>query len=233
MTDKATIERIKEIALQASPEEACGILRAGEVIQLPNQAIDRTRAFRIAPTFEGVPEAIWHTHPATNAKPSQADLAGCRATQIPYLIVAATGAWTLTRPEQVDKIPLLGREFSHGTLDCYTLVRDWYREERGIALPDFAREDDWWLKPGRSLYRDENLRLAGFKPMPADTKPRKGDVMIMRIGRALERNHAGVWLTGGLLLHHLPHRLSTREPHTVAWQRRTETIARYGVEKGH
>jgi len=49
---------------------------------------------------------------------------------------------------------LVGREWSHGVLDCYALVRDWFRAERGVELPNFVRFDDWW-KRGENLYLEK------------------------------------------------------------------------------
>jgi cell wall-associated NlpC family hydrolase len=49
-------------------------------------------------------------------------------------------------------------------LDCYTLVRDWYRREAGIELPDFERADDWWNQ-GQDLYMQQ-FAQAGFSRIP-------------------------------------------------------------------
>jgi proteasome lid subunit RPN8/RPN11 len=34
--------------------------------------------------------------------------------------------------------PLIGREFFHGVLDCYTLIRDWYRIEKAFICRIFG-----------------------------------------------------------------------------------------------
>ena len=75
--------------------------------------------------------------------------------------------------------PLLGRQFFHGVLDCYTLVRDWYSREAGIELPDFERADDWWNQ-GQDLYM-EQFAQAGFSRIPDAAQILPGDVILMAV----------------------------------------------------
>jgi cell wall-associated NlpC family hydrolase len=118
--------------------------------------------------------------------------------------------------------PLLGRQFRHGPSgndgrgDCYALVRDYYRLERGVTLPDFPRDNDWW-RSGEDLY-SANFEEAGFLVMTPEEQPEAGDVALITVPRSNVVNHAAVYLGGGLILHHLYNRLSVREP-VGRWQR--------------
>src|SRR5699024_328094 len=67
--------------------------------------------------------------------------------------------------------PLLGRQFLHGVMDCYTLFRDAYHL-CGYALPDFHRPNLWWEK-GENLYVD-NMTEHGFYRVD---EPQEGDVV--------------------------------------------------------
>ncbi|NIA80982.1 phage tail protein, partial [Providencia rettgeri] len=84
-----------------------------------------------------------------NGKPylSSADRAHQLKTHLP---------WWLACDEKIIKfecVPkLLGREFAHGSTDCYGLFRDAYHLS-GHSLPDFDREDNWW-RQGKELYLD-------------------------------------------------------------------------------
>src|SRR5699024_617283 len=100
--------------------------------------------------------------------------------------------------------PLLGRQFLHGVMDCYTLFRDAYHL-CGYALPDFHRPNLWWEK-GENLYVD-NMTEHGFYRVD---EPQEGDVVLISFG-ARFANHAAIYLGNQLILHHCPHRLSKRD----------------------
>lgn len=115
--------------------------------------------------------------------------------------------------------PLLGRPFVNGVWDCYSLIRDYYRVERNIVLPDHAREYGWWggrndytgatVAPTANLYLD-HFAAFGFRPIAqADLRP--GDCFLAQIKAAVP-NHAGVVTDDFQILHHLCQRLSMREP---------------------
>ena len=109
----------------------------------------------------------------------------------------------------------MGRGFRHGVTDCYSLIRDYYRLERDVVLPEFPRDWEWWCNE-QDLYRD-GFGKAGFERL-VDVDLRPGDVFLAQI-RSGVPNHGGVYLGDGLALHHLAARLpvdatrlSRREP---------------------
>ena len=168
--------------------------------------------------------AFVHSHPNAGAYLSPMDTLMHKASNIAWWVIGlpdgADGeALTLSVPAAGEQ-PLTGRLFMHGVNDCYTLIRDYYRLERGILLLDIEREDEWWLK-GQNLYED-NFRDAGF--MPVET-PEDGDVILMQI-RSPVPNHAGIYINGELL-HHMPRRLSSRDCYGDSYRERTRRILRY------
>jgi len=122
--------------------------------------------------------------------------------------------------------PLVGRPFHHGVLDCWTLCRDWYAREWGLALPDPVRHDNWWDDGCSDLYT-ENLAAAGFVPIAVGDIQR-GDLILMQIrSRNLVPNHAGIYLGDGLMLHHMYGRLSSRDVYGGYWLENTRLVARH------
>ena len=93
--------------------------------------------------------------------------------------------------------------------DCYSLVRDFYRLDLGVVLPDFPRDRAWWLE-GPSMFTEERLRKTGFRRVGVD-ELKAGDSVTFTINSKII-NHCGVYIGEGLLLHHLWNRLSRREP---------------------
>jgi cell wall-associated NlpC family hydrolase len=112
-------------------------------------------------------------------------------------------------------------------LDCYQLIVDWYAQERGVTLPQFARADEWW-NDGKSDLYTEGFPLAGFTKLPEGAALQAGDVILMQIrARNGVPNHAAIYLGDGLILHHLHGRLSSRDVYGGMWAENTRAVVRH------
>lgn len=189
-------------AAREFPREACGLLviRKGREAYVPCRNIGvGTDQFVVHPEDYvradqlGEIVGVFHSHPNLPAEPSQADKVACEATALPWFIVSfPAGCWAELHPQGY-AAPLVGREWAHGVLDCYSLIRDWYRQERGIDLPDFTRFDEWWRR-GENLYLD-NFSGAGFHVVessdmnPGDERGVGYRVLAGRDALSLDRLH--------------------------------------------
>ncbi len=109
------------------------------------------------------------------------------------------------------KPPLLGRPWVWGVTDCWSLVRDWYKEEKNIELKDWDRPttpEEFIKNP---LFESCAWRT-GFRQLRPDEKLINGDTLLMSIG-STGLNHVAIFLDGDVL-HHLTDRLSCREPYS-------------------
>ena len=228
-------------AYQNGKREACGLIVRGgaEDVYVPCRNIaddDRQRdSFKIDPRDWAAAEdageivAVVHSHPDASAHPSDADRLMCSRTGVPWLIISMpSGVILQCEPSPSGMLPLVGREFHHGIVDCYTLVRDYYLQRLGIELPDFERTDEWW-SAGQNLYR-ENFESAGFVEVgsAADTQPAEHDVLLMMIKSDVE-NHAAIFEdpARGLILHHLWGRPSGHDVWGGYWKRHTTAVLRH------
>ena len=227
-----------EHALSECPRESCGLLiiSKGRQRYVPCRNLGvGTDQFVLHPEDyskaedQGQIVGVVHSHPNLPVTPSQADRVSCEATGLPWFIVSVpSGEWSELKPFGY-VAPLVGRQWSHGVLDCYSLVRDYFKQVRGIDLPDFARHDEWW-KRGENLYL-ENFEDAGFRVVDVSSA-REGDCFLMQIGSSVP-NHAAVYLGEGLILHHVQGRLSSRDVYGGYWQKITTHCLRYsGVAHG-
>lgn len=152
--------------------------------------------------------AICHSHPNIAAIPSEADLAGCEASDIEWHILnvhaEGVGALYSFKPSGWTA-PLLGLPFSHGVHDCYSLVQRYYRQELDIDLPDFARDEKWWEK-GQNLYL-ENFEKAGFVQVD---DLHEHDGILMKLASPVP-NHAAVYVGNNQIVQHIMNRLSSRD----------------------
>ena len=217
------------------PRECCGVIiktaaghryhRARNVLS-GDDAGDRFElhpADLAAAEDEGAVLAIVHSHPDACANPSQADRVMCERTECAWVIVGYPSEAIVTLEPSGYEAPLVGREFHHGTLDCYTLIRDYYRTRLGIDLPDFRRDDAWWER-GETLYRD-GFADAGF--VAVEGEPQAHDVLLMQVATRGVENHGAVFIGDGTILHHLYGRLSGHDVWGGYWQQHTTLVLRH------
>jgi proteasome lid subunit RPN8/RPN11 len=247
-------EAAKAHARAEYPRESCGLIVKGVYVPCENRAadpkhhVDETDCacqlcrFVIDPQMlvkhRGEIDVVVHSHPNGPVFPSTADAASQIASGLTWALIAldeerisAPLVWGGTTPIA----PIIGREFMHYTADCYTLIHDVFALGREalaaqdvdwpldpIDLPLYPRDDAWWTGKD-DFYNVEPFKI-GFREVAA-SEARPGDVFLMSI-RSDKMNHGGVLLGGGLILHHLPNRLSRREPAGI-WGRQVSRWIRY------
>ena len=168
--------------------------------------------------------AIVHSHPTTLPNPSDADLVSCENSGLPWHIVNPhTETWGYCEPTGY-KAPLLGRDWIWGVTDCWSLVRDWYKQEKNIDLIDYQRpiDPEEFLK--NPLF-EKYAKDTGFRELDINESLQKGDVLLMSILHPT-LNHVAIFL-GDMVLHHLADRLSCREPYSAWLQKCTGKRYRY------
>ena len=243
-------------AREVFPEPACGAVfgNGGGHVYLPVTEIsDRSRAgFRIEEgalrrreEARGPLLAVVLSHPFPEGEdfdpllftPSASQMRAQASLAVPFGIVVCSRQRCL-KPfwfgDQCPIPPLLDRPFRHGVTDCYSLIRDWYRQERDVLLPEFPRDWDWWVE-GLDLYRT-GFGQAGFRPIDR-AEAGAGDVVLFRM-RSKVPNHGAVLLDSEWMVHHpasvRPYdvmRVSRRDPvlrwtpHATHWIRHSSAGA--------
>lgn len=198
------------------PEEGCAlILKSGEVIPLQNIHDEKLNNFKISPQewspYEGEIFALVHSHGPLENYPSGNDIRGQICSDFPWGICTTDGE-NCSDPwfwgDDLEPPELLGRKFRHGPSgtdgkgDCYAAIRDWYKLERNILLPDFPRDWGWWTK-GQNVYED-NYQSAQFRDL-STTEIKNlqiGDVFFCRLSKYVVPHHGGVYIGEGMIYHH-------------------------------
>jgi cell wall-associated NlpC family hydrolase len=179
----------------------------------------------VAAEESGVIRIVCHSHPNRAPQPSDADKLGCEQSRLQWLIVSVPGdAWTMLAPSGFSA-PLIGRDFVWGVFDCFTLLRDYYRDVVGITLPEAEPYSYNFWKNNQALY-EQRLEQFGFITLAQDQALQAHDVLLIQI-RSTIANHAAIYLGDGQLLHHLESQLSRRDIYGGFWQKNTRFIARH------
>lgn len=237
-------QKAVEVYAHSQPHrEVCGFLleRNGAEVVLPvlNVAKDATAHFEIRPQeyleyeLTGELRAIWHSHVnGRGPEPSQPDRASCENTRKPWWIYSVSARrWDLLLPSG-HKIPLLGREFCYGVLDCFTLIRDYFRYSKEddpiapgleIEIPWVYHEEEFWHK-SQDMYGGYYERC-GFAKVPPITL-RTHDVICMAWDSKVA-HHGAIYVGGNLILHHLYRRLSKRDVYGDWYRRHTAFVLRH------
>ena len=207
-------------AKDQDPKESCGLLIdvKGKEKYYPckNLSSYSQQCFIIDPEDYAKAEdsgkvlAVIHSHPVTPPVASQADMISCEESGLIWHIVnPKTEQWGFYKPSGY-KPPLIGRHWVWGITDCWSLVRDWYKENLGIILRD-------WERPTTPEEFIENPMFekcawrTGFRQLRPDEKLENGDLLFMSI-MATGLNHVAIFLDGDVL-HHLADRISCKEPY--------------------
>jgi proteasome lid subunit RPN8/RPN11 len=228
----------KEIFAHAEreyPNECCGLIVKTETrkkyIPCTNVAEgNKQDEFVISPEEYADAEdmgevlAVVHSHPDATSKPSARDKAVCSEMGIPWIIVSwPEGDLRVVVPEQ---FPLIGRPFVHGTrLDCYGLVRDYYKETYNISLACYDHDRYWWEDENDTSFYEEKHEEQGFYKV-TDGSLQVGDLIIMTI-RAKKPNHAAIYMGNNRILHHMFGKLSKYEVYGGYWEEHTSFILRH------
>lgn len=241
MLTKSIKSEIIAHAKRDYPREACGVIIGKEYIPCKNIAVDDAQ-FEICPidlvgaAKEGAIRAYVHSHPDGSCQPSMPDKVQMNLHGLPWVITNGIDV-ECHKPDGY-QAPLLGREYHHGLMDCYTLVKDYYQRELGITLSDYERDDVWWESADSKPLYLNNFRSEGF--VEVDTI-QEHDLILCRLGRTEHVNHALIFIGDGqlksertedvvgdsLVLHHPYNRESLREIYGEQWQRRAAVIIRH------
>lgn len=172
----------------------------------------------IAAEEQGEIVRVIHSHPGQGNEPlpSLHDKMACNASGVVWGIMSEIGEYIEITPE---KPPLIGRRFVLGVTDCYGLIMDWHAKQ-GVIVRDEREPYQWWTT-GENFYM-ERWQRSGYVECEPYTP---GAMVIMQIASDVP-NHAGIYLPGNRLLHHMFGEVSTTVPYagyyeenTVLWVR--------------
>ena len=203
-------------AVAEYPQESVGIVVDGKYVPLKNVHVDPLNNFKVdgraLVKYKDRIQAVIHSHNTTydNNKhtthhtpfPGVDDQKAQLAWGVPFgiqFIADGEAAGLLFWGDSLPVAHYEGRPYIHAVYDCFSILRDYFREELGVFFPDCPRQDGWWNE-GENLYM-AHIREYGFEPVER-TDPQPYDVAFFTVLSEVP-NHAGLFLGGDNILHHL------------------------------
>lgn len=243
--DNELYEFVKACGFKRFPHEACGLIYSDRIgrphyVECENVSDEPEHRFLIAPEEMRKVEKMgkivgcWHTHCNEAPVASPADKEACRNTDVPWLIGAVFkndegmkfSGLTVVEPDERYKTPLLGRSYVFGVFDCVSLMRDFYKQEFDIDLPEVPRYERMWEKE-KDVMRRVAVDDLGFVRLKDDEPPQYGDVFLIQIGQHGE-DHIAIYIGDDKIMHQLRSRLSRVDVYGGSyWQERTLTRWRH------
>ncbi|EEV2639591.1 phage tail protein, partial [Escherichia coli] len=223
------MQQIYLCAINRYPNEACGFLvrtngdkyrfmEARNVSENPQNTFVMHVDDIMAAEDAGDVIAIWHSHTDESAEASDADRAGCEATEVPWMILAIRknvegdapfhfSEMNVITPDGFE-MPYLGRPYVFGVFDCWMLCRDYLKREFNVELnPNAHLHIPSWYTGDNDIL-DQNYRNEGLVRLAPGTEPQRGDVFFIQYGKMPD--HCAVYIGDGMILHHQIDRLSCR-----------------------
>lgn len=141
-------------------------------------------------------KAIVHSH--INGKPTSfIDIVSCNNQKIDFIIYdTLNDVFHHIKPKE---IKYLNHNFEIGVHDCYSLVRDFYKNELNIELYNYRRNEDWFTQ--ENYIFDENFQNEGFVIVDLESL-QKYDCLLFKLNNKDISNHIGIYLENDVFLHH-------------------------------
>ena len=229
-------ESFKKYARKQSPNEACGLLAIieGKETFWPckNLAEGKHEFFMLDPDDwadcedTGEVMGVIHSHPKGAATPSETDKAACEHLGYPYYIYSIEhNHWECLKPSGWKTPSLIGRRFIWGKHDCWSVVTDWFKENKNIEIPYWTRPKKLkdFLKSPEFEYA---LPKLNFKKQKTNNDVQVGDVLLFRSVTG-NLDHVAVYIGDMMILNHNIKALSCRELFDLRYQQALNGVYRY------
>lgn len=222
--------QIREYALSNKEIETCGlVLMSGNstfIYPCRNISSNKEKFFELSPLNYlrawdgGKNKIIGMFHSQQSTKPSHLDIINYQNHKIPSYIYSFESDEVIEVTDQHLKYnKYLGRPFEIGKQDCFSLVIDFYQNEKNINISNYPRKDNWY-KENPNIIQDNYKREGFIKVKLEELLPE--DII------EINNYHFGIYLEGDLLLSHERNKFSNIERLTPLLKKRISNIYRYG-----
>tara|TARA_Y100000593_G_scaffold95106_1_gene199794 strand:+ start:10815 stop:11552 length:738 start_codon:yes stop_codon:yes gene_type:complete len=235
-------KQIKNHAIEELPNECCGLLLEKEpthelkILKCENNSINKKSRFSISAkdyleaSKEGTILAFYHSHNSENDHFSEYDKAQSEGHKLKCIM------YCLNKNSFHEYVPnnfkpsYMGKDFELGKNDCFTLIRDFYKNEYDIEIKNYHRDHKWPIE--NPDYYEANYEAEGFVkifdgPINDTSKLKRGDLILMKPFGKKNPSHGAIYMDKDLILHHQVNCYSRIENYNNSFKQRTVLTARH------
>lgn len=223
--------KIKEYSLGVAPNESCGLLfqNNGKIDFFPckNISKDKNKFFSLDPydylKVSRLGDIIGLVHSQQSGQPSELDLLISKVHNIKsYIYSLDYDKFIECGNSKLERY--IGRPFEYGVNDCFSIVRDYYKNEYDIFINDYKRKEGWFEENPTIIL--DNFKKEGF--IKVDVKNlNKGDLLLSNYKENDRPRHFMIYLGQNEILHHPRGRLSVIESLKDSQIRRISLVLRH------
>jgi len=217
---------IKDHALENRSKECCGVVlekeRELKTFRCTNVSEKADKHFSIRPldyvlaADEGNIKAVYHSHNSNNDQFSPNDMLNSKSHNLPFILYCSKkDSFSFFDPKK-SKTFLYDRIFKIGESDCYTVIKEYYKN-LGVDLSGENKLGDDWHKKNPELIQElfdlnkNNPDLPIIELSPS-TSLIKHDVIVFEFVKGRGPNHVAVFLGDGNIMHHPRNKYLCIEP---------------------
>jgi proteasome lid subunit RPN8/RPN11 len=206
IVNEKVCEEIEQHANENRDEECCGyVVLSNDVLQTVkgrNIAENRKEHFVIDPYSylkafcTGKIVASYHSQKPLEF--SEKDVVNSEGHKLPMILFSLdTNKINIYNPiGNYNKY--VGKPYKLGSSDCFSIIRNYYKNELNIDIKDYPRDVNWVSKPGNDYeryYQDE-----GFFQVEDLAK---NDIILLKFPQFDHCSHAVIYMGNDIILHHL------------------------------
>ena len=222
---------IKDHAKECGPLECCGLILSSaegslEVYRCKNNQTKKGR-FSINPkdylkaSEQGDIVAAYHSH-LEGLSFSEFDMYNSNIHNIKYILFSMKENSFVTYDPNSELNEYVGREFEIGATDCFTLLKDFYKNELNISIRNYFRDEDW--KKNLPDLFDKYFEKENFKEVK---NLKKHDTLLFKTSKDDFSSHCAVYLGNQLMLHQPRNMISRIDEYDERYKRITNKIIRH------
>ena len=251
-------EQIKLHARENPEQECCGFVLEDKALKCRNSSENPVGHFSISPrdylsaSKKGKIKGVYHSHVGAGKEFSHEDKRMSHGHNVPYLLYHLPTDNFLCYDPKKERVVDIDKKFELGKRDCYTLVKDYYKD-LGIEVAGNNDLGKDWLERNPNLIEnlfdlnkmdEETLSALKDKKDDLNTLPisriewcdcpscglnllKKHDVLVFELIKGAGPCHVGVYIGEGMMYHHPRNRFPTTEKLSSSIKRKIFKIYRH------